>query len=282
MAELRQTVASTQHLLDEDITEIQLTKQEIDSALERFQIDADELRGATINNDQDIEIADSFSHVTYQGLRASIESLVENFYKNDRVEVDVKIGELKANVESIKADFNAKVSYLKARLVNSTSVVSSSENLTEASALLFKKFEYFEEKLSQVGEKIGHVEKSFGFIARLMQNYTTLVEGFDSRLRSLEVYFNASRNAISDSSDKGVENSTNITKIVKAINEKLVEIEAKLERIFAGNQLKSQTSSQPTENLNEVNKSNSTGISGIISYNFQQFLTRLNSNFVFC
>lgn len=210
----RQTLAHTDQIEDEDITEIQLTSQEIDQVLDRFKIDTDEID----KSDDDV---DSFSHLTYHALRDSIESLVENIYNKDLARVNKTINDIKFSIREIRSDFGTKVEYLRKRLANLTETESS---LDRQMISLFKKFESLDTKLNQTDQKLSQIDKTLSKVSSLVVNYTNTIERFDSRLKLIETSKIRSDTPV---------NSTNITKTVRLINDKLGEIESKIGKIFS-------------------------------------------------
>ena len=231
MIHIQQTISSS-NLIDEDLTEIQLTKQEIDSALSQFSISSDELYSISNFPKEDF---DSFSHFTYQALRDSIENLMNNFYHANKIDVNKKINDLRIGIENIRSDFTLKVNYLKINMANLTNENEASINSTVIP--LFKKFDYFEEKLNNIVDMMNQIESNFSSIINLVSNYTTLIESFHSRLKTIEgLLFNSTKNKALNNAEES-ENSTNITNIVKTISQKLIEIESKLEMIYHKNSL---------------------------------------------
>jgi hypothetical protein len=218
-----QTLAKNDLIDEDDITEIQLTKDEIDLVLDELKIDLDELnshRQADVAQTDD-EV-DSFSHFTYQVIRQSIESYVRNMTLDNlnSTIITTNISNLRENIETIKYDFDSKVNFLKAKQENLNTLQNTSSTSLN---LLFIKFEHFQEKLNQVGLKINQIEKNLQSVSLMVQNFSNTIGSLETRVKNLEL-----KNFSVLNFSQNIENSTNITKILKVIDKRLDEVEEKL------------------------------------------------------
>ena len=211
--------------IDEDeLTEMPLTQDEIDAILSKDNFEfnfIEEFDYAELSNDK---------------LKEMIENIVRNFSYIDEEKFNKKLNDLNRNIGIIQNGFEMNLSSIKNEMSQYRLEANISNDKVE---LRIKKFE---KNLNKLSDKIEKLEKSVHTVSEAFQNYTNYLQEIDAKIKRLESRVNKkidSEISKMEKSNKANENEmrkalnelNNVNDFVKLINEKLNQVENKIETI---------------------------------------------------
>ena len=234
--------------IEDNLTELplELTSEEIDRLIQSLNIDPQRMEAMSHSAAHD---SAGFPQFVQQALKQSLESLLNDFFKKDREEMNENFAKLRSNIEHIKNDFELKMYIIAKKFKRNQENITELATLKSASSAL----ESRSNLLDNLAKKVNAIEENMqeiGQFVKSFQNYTVLLDEFDSRLKALE---NVAQQQINDTkisqlidekvgkilTEKSNESlkkeeeekkamQRNITDLVNSLNSKLLEVEAKL------------------------------------------------------